>query len=65
MSEQRPCQCEHGSHFLNGDYGATQTPNGNPGHAFGIKYFERYLRIVKTTYGRFEVCKDCAEDCLA
>lgn len=59
MSEQRPCQCEHISHFDKNE----KSPNGNPNHRYGVKFFERYLVKVETAFGVFEVCKGCAEDC--
>jgi hypothetical protein len=55
----RNCQCEHESH-----HGSDKlTPNGNPGHRYGVRFWPEYLINVKTIYGDFQVCKDCAEDC--
>jgi len=59
MSSQEACQCEHESHFDKKVY----SPNGNPNHKYGVKYFSRFMRTVKTDYGTFRVCKHCAEDC--
>ena len=59
MSKQEKCECEHISHF------GSLSPNGNPTHKYGVKYFERYMTTIKTKYGTFRVCKACAEDCLA
>lgn len=54
------CECEHDAHFEKNK----RTPNGNPGHNYQSEYFENYMRTVRTPYGSFLVCKDCAEDCL-
>jgi hypothetical protein len=56
----RHCECEHVAHSRNREH---LTPNGNPGHKYGVRYALSYLVKVKTTYGTFEVCKDCADDC--
>ena len=53
------CECEHVSHL---DTNA-RTPNGNPGHIYGAAGWLN-LQPVKTPYGTFHVCKDCADDCL-
>jgi hypothetical protein len=52
------CECEHESHF-----GESYTPNGNPGHSYGARFSENFLRKVQTPYGQFTVCTDCANDC--
>lgn len=74
MSAQRRCQCEHICHTTQlerglvtpdplGKYPHSLSPNGNPGHFYGIKFFERYLQTVHTPHGDFELCQDCAKDC--
>lgn len=42
-----------------------RTPNGNPGHKYGVRFHELAVVNVKTPYGTFRVCRDCADDCLA
>jgi hypothetical protein len=54
-----PCECEHVSHFEHDK----RSPNGNPTHKYGQKFYEHHMTIVKTEYGTFHVCKDCANDC--
>lgn len=61
MSKQEKCECENVCHFDANE----GSPNGNPGHLYGIKFYGAYMRTVRTSYGEFRVCKDCAEDCLA
>lgn len=39
------CECEHTSHFGEGE-----------GHAYGA---ERWVRPVTTTYGTFMMCREC------
>ena len=51
------CQCEHICHF-----GRKHSPNGNPGHKYGMKYAISYLVRLNAS---FTVCKDCAKDCHA
>lgn len=53
------CECEHAAHFH--DEGK-KTPFGNPGHKYGQDFHK--LESVKTPYGTFKVCVDCAVDCL-
>lgn len=57
------CQCEHACHMH--DEGRKLSPNGNPGHVYGKKFYERALTHVKTPFGVFTVCPDCAQDCYA
>lgn len=52
------CECEHESHFC-----YANTPNGNPAHKYGVYYAQSFITPVKTPFGTFNVCKDCAEDC--
>lgn len=52
------CECEHEAHFGDGN-----TPNGNHGHKYGVYFAHHYIVPVKTAYGTFNVCKDCAGDC--
>lgn len=59
------CQCEHIAHTNRDRLPRPTTPNGNPGHGYGVKFREHYLGKVDTPLGTFVVCKDCAEDCLA
>lgn len=54
-----PCQCEHVAHFERHLF----TPNGNPGHSYGVNFLTEWLQTVPTTYGPFTVCPDCARDC--
>jgi hypothetical protein len=53
------CLCEHIAHSDRNE----RTPNGNPGHTYGARYHPTFLVNVKTPYGTFLVCKDCAKDC--
>jgi hypothetical protein len=63
-TDLKPCECEHAAHFF--DDGPRQhTPHGNPGHVYGTRFVPRVLSPLKTTYGTFTVCADCASDCLA
>ena len=55
------CACEHISHFEK----LKHTPNGNPAHDYGMGFSPLFMTTVKTLYGTFRVCKDCAEDCLS
>ncbi len=54
------CNCEHAAHF---DQPEIKTPNGNPGHEYGVKVALAYLTAIETTYGAFTVCENCATDC--
>ena len=54
----KECQCEHIAHFVHEEL----TPNGNPGHKHGTRVYT--LIPIKTEYGIFMVCEDCAQDCL-
>jgi hypothetical protein len=56
-----PCRCEHIAHTAR----EARTPNGNPGHSYGVRFSPSLLRDLKTPYGVFRVCADCADDCLA
>jgi hypothetical protein len=56
------CQCEHAAHFPD-DWEVQVTPNGNPGHKYGVAFLPAAIRTVQTTYGAFNVCRDCAADC--
>lgn len=60
------CTCEHRAHFpADATLSHPRTPHGNPGHVYGTRYVQRYIRPVQTPYGTFHVCLDCAADCLA
>lgn len=59
----RWCQCEHRAHAAQPHN--WMTPNGNPGHKYGVAFDRQQVVEVKTPFGRFTVCKDCAADCLA
>lgn len=63
----KPCGCEHTAHFFGStlDGPRQHTPHGNPGHAYGTRFVLRVLAPLKTAYGTFTVCADCASDCLA
>jgi hypothetical protein len=58
----RPCECEHICHFEKDK----RSPNGNPGHNYGIKFVERKMQEVKSTLGLHSTfyCMDCANDCM-
>jgi hypothetical protein len=57
----KSCECEHVSHFDK----KKRSPAGNPNHRYGTKFAESFITPVKTPYGTFHVCDDCAKDCLA
>ena len=57
---QYSCQCEHAAHFANS---TAVTPNGNPGHRYGVRFFLSYLETFSTPYGTFLICLDCKQDC--
>lgn len=61
------CECEHISHmFKKGDRGNhPHTPNGNPGHIYGVAYYPWFCQPTHTTGGTFNLCKWCREDCHA
>jgi len=68
QTETQPCECENVCHDPESRTVSGKrilSPNGNPGHDYGIKFFPRFLRKVKTAYGTFNVCTHCAEDCQA
>jgi hypothetical protein len=54
-----PCDCENHAHTDK----SQRTPNGNPSHDYGQRFEQRAIVIVKTPYGDFAVCADCANDC--
>ena len=57
------CECEHSCHFREGVV-FTPSPKGEVGHAYG-KHFHTTKQVrVKTTWGYFEVCETCAQDCM-
>ena len=55
------CQCEHIAHVKKDK----RTPNGNPGHRYGVDFNTLYITTVKTHYGTFTICRDCERDCIA
>ena len=55
------CQCEHACHTDK----AKRSPAGNPGHRYGQIFALSAERRVRTAWGTFLVCYDCAKDCLA
>lgn len=57
------CQCEHRCHESSGKrtVPAPLSPAGNPGHRYGAKFYD--VQPVITTYGKFNLCRDCREDC--
>lgn len=59
----KKCECEHAAHFKDTMPRAPLTPNGNAGHKYNASYYETYLVMVKTPFGTFRICKDCADDC--
>ena len=52
------CECEHVSHMDK----SKLTPCGNPAHKYGIDFIQ-FIRVY-TDFGWFNVCKDCAVDCM-
>lgn len=52
------CQCEHIAHD-----GYEPTPNGLKGHPDNHEVDALATRKVKTPYGTYTVCLDCASDC--
>ncbi len=52
------CCCEDSSHFSS----YLRTPDGNPGHDFGIEVGETHPIRAKDGVV-YEVCVDCADDC--
>lgn len=59
MTTPLRCECEHISHTEPSKF----TPKGDVGHAYGDTFGS--LARVKTSYGTFSVCEDCADDCVA
>lgn len=62
----RRCECEHIAH-ASSEYPLeikALTPNGNPGHEFYTQFNERAIVHVRSPYGIYRVCKDCAADCM-
>lgn len=57
------CECEHSAHTDRAE--GVKTPNGNPGHEYGANFNKNYMKAVKVPFGTFNVCLDCADDCLA
>ena len=55
------CECEHVCHMDT----SKRSPLGNPGHKYGAKFHSLYCEQIKTPYGTFRVCRDCAKDCYA
>jgi hypothetical protein len=56
------CECEHASHFPEEK---KLSPNGNPNHKYGQGYCAHYMVTVQTPFGKFTVCRECADDCYA
>lgn len=56
------CECEHAGHT---DRDSFKTPNGNYGHKYGRKFVSQFICSVQTPHGIYNVCKDCAADCMA
>lgn len=53
-----PCQCEHEAHF---DLSAADDPMvGHSCHKYMNEFPESYVVEVRTTYGTYKMCKDCA-----
>jgi hypothetical protein len=57
----KACECEHAAHFEDEQ---ARTPNGNPGHKYGVRFAPRAMHVAKTTGGTFTVCRDCFTDCI-
>lgn len=57
------CECEHAAH-MHDEEPRKNTPNGNPGHRYAQIFSPLYILKVRTEFGTFRVCKDCAKDCL-
>lgn len=53
------CLCEHTAHFNHTE----RTPNGNPSHKYAASFNPTFIVIVKSRYGSFDVCRNCAKDC--
>lgn len=63
------CECEHACHFIEEQPSNQATvrflsPNGNPGHEYAVEFSKAKLVTVATVYGHFDVCPDCAKDCM-
>jgi hypothetical protein len=54
----QPCQCEHIAHA-----GQQDTPNGNPGHTYRVRFNRNLMVWVTTEYGDYLICPDCRTDC--
>ena len=57
------CECEHVAHGSESYPSYYKTPHGNPGHDFYAVFAETALVKVKTPFGIFRCCPDCASDC--
>lgn len=58
------CECEHAAHFPEDAYpNIVKTPNGNHAHNYGAIFLHAGIVGVRTPYGVFHVCRDCAGDC--
>lgn len=52
-----PCECEHRDHFAN--------PDGPPPeHPYGEEVDIEKVTQIRTIFGRFTVCVDCATTCM-
>jgi hypothetical protein len=59
FSSRIRCECEHICHLSN----LRNSPNGNPGHRHGQSFDIVYVKTIKTEYGTYILCRDCADDC--
>jgi hypothetical protein len=58
------CQCEHRCHFdEDGEGGVTN--HGKQAHPYGKAEKGATLMLVITSFGKFEVCQACKDDCLS
>lgn len=58
--EKDVCQCEHTKHFSDGGR-TTPIDGGSWGHRYGARCASTVA--IKTIYGTFNVCPECAEGC--
>lgn len=58
MRKQK-CECEHVCHFEK-----HMSPKGRFGHKYGREYPSSQILSVKTSFGTFNVCPYCVNDCM-
>jgi hypothetical protein len=52
-----PCQCEHDSHFSSGSPAVDHSC-----HEYMQEFISGEVKPIKTIYGTFQMCKQCAND---